>query len=191
MNFAVSLVLLSTYSAAHGIQVGFCNTRGAYVQANRERGVRKALELGAEYIFFIDSDMSFPDNALMRLLKADQAIVGATYVRRAPPYDNLAKTNGGDQSVSGLHELERIPTGMLLIKVDVFKTIPEPWFETNWNKEKNDFDGEDYAFCDLARRHGYKIWMDCDLSAEVIHWGEMGFKWTGEGKGYALIPEIV
>lgn len=185
MNFALSLVRMVAGSAMSGIKIGCLNSRGAYVQRNRFKGVRKAIEFGVDYVLFVDTDMSFPDNALVRLIAADKEIVGANYVRRAPPFDSLAKTNGG--LVSGVIEVEGMPTGLLLVKADVFKKLPEPWFEVNWNG--NDFVGEDYSFCGLAREHGFKIWMDCDLSAQVVHWGEMGFRWTGEGKGYGLVAE--
>lgn len=188
MNFATSLAGMVAGSAMGGIDVGVLNPRGAYVQKNRFRGVKKALEFGVDYILFIDTDMSFPNNSLVQLIKAEKDIVGANYVRRAPPYDSLAKTtNGKSQFVSGIVEVDWIPTGLLLVKTDVFRALPRPWFEVKWNGI--DYVGEDYSFCNLARNHGYKIWMDCDLSAQVVHWGEMGFKWTGEGQGYSFVAE--
>jgi glycosyltransferase involved in cell wall biosynthesis len=187
MNFTLSLALMAAGTSMSGIRLGFMNPRGIYIQKNRWRSVKKSLELGCEYILFIDSDMSFPPDALVRLLKADKDIVGANYVRRSPPYDSLAKANGGDQDVSGVVVVDGLPTGLLLIRSSVFDKLPQPWFDVTWNDE--DFLGEDYYFCNLAREHGFKIWMDCDLSAEVVHWGEMGFRWTGEGSGYKLVPE--
>ena len=103
---------------------------------------------------------------------------------RNQPHVSLAVPLGGVKaSVEGVTEVDALPTGMLLIKPHVFETLARPWFATPPN-EKLELQGEDYYFCARAKEAGFSIWMDCDLSLQVTHWGDMGFRWTAEG-GFA------
>ena len=177
-NFAIALA--SMCGTMFDVSIVIANPKGAYVHLNREHGVRLGLKYNASHILFIDTDMSFPPDTMRRLLKANKDIIGANYIRRTPPFEPLAATK--DHLVTratGLFEVRRMPTGLLLIKAEVFRRIPEPWFCVNWIG--SDIMGEDYLFCDMAREHGFEIWMDTNLSLEVVHWGEIGFRWSERG----------
>lgn len=87
----------------------------------------------ADYMFFIDSDMKLPPDALLRLLKHNVDIVGATYNKRVPPFETLGRLKGPkpseeDLAKGGLREAEQLPGGCLLIKMSVFDKITWPWF---------------------------------------------------------------
>jgi hypothetical protein len=181
MQFALALAGLVGTCTCSGVGIAMVNIQGVYLPVIRTSGVKKALDLGATHVLFVDSDMSFPVDGLHRLLRADRDIIGANYVRRQAPHDSLAKAkNGKDQDISGVVEVARLPTGFMLIKTDVFKCVPQPWFATPWNDDNEQITGEDYYFCDKARSHGLLIWMDADLSASIVHWGNVGYRWTGE-----------
>jgi len=194
MKFAIALAAMVGSSR---VPISLINVQNAYVDLARNLGVRKALTQNADYVLFCDSDMSFPPDALHRLLAADKDIIGANYIRRAQPHTSLAKPMGNESAeVAGIVEVEQLPTGFVLIKRVVFESMPEPWFWLSMNGRSttesldhymNGILGEDYHFCDKAREHGIRIWMDTELSLEVVHWGQMGFRWADNADRYERV----
>lgn len=179
VDFAKSLLELVTHSDDHFV---FINPRSSLVPVARNRGVTEALNNEVDYLLFLDSDMSFPAETAVRLMAAGKDIIGCNYLQRNPPHRSLAFPRGGGKKThsGGVVEVDRIPTGVMLVRRKVFETLPRPWFFTPV-RENGGILGEDYYFCDKAREAGFSVWMDCELSTQVVHWGEMGFRWNGTG----------
>lgn len=129
------------------------------------------------HLFFMDSDMTFPENTLSRLLAYDKDIVGGLYCMKLPPFATTAfvKPNGKIQNYvpkpgEGLKEVDAIGTGCLLIKREVFEKMTWPYF---WYEEdppgSEQMMTEDSYFCIKARELGYKVW--CDSSVLCGHVG--------------------
>jgi hypothetical protein len=72
----------------------------------------------------------------------------------------------------GLVEMQRLPTGCLLIRMAVFERLTKPYFRFLVDEEAGTLLGEDYAFCDTARLLGYRLWADFSLSQEIGHIGQ-------------------
>jgi hypothetical protein len=117
--------------------------------------------------------MTFPRTTLHRLLVHREAIVGATYVKRVPPYALLGSALEAHPTTDarGLTEMRRIPTGCLLIRLSVFDASAKPYFRYVTNETSGEIVGEDYVFCDRAREAGFRIWCDAALSLEIGHLG--------------------
>lgn len=137
--------------------------------------------LEVEWVLFLDSDMEFPPDLLFKLMAHQKDIIGCTYVRRSVPFDCLGKTLENKPQETGsqtLIEMAGMPTGCLLIKRSIFKTLKKPYFFFPWKEESeigaNDDTsfGEDYAFCAKARAAGHSIWLDAQLSKQVGHVSE-------------------
>jgi hypothetical protein len=128
-DMAMSFTALTQYASGHGIGTVLVNEKNSLVFAARNSMVKRALELNATHVFFVDSDMVLPHDVIPRLLAHDKDIVGATYTKRVPPY-NLLGVPGGpvDYAEGGLIEHALMPGGCMLIKTDVFKTVPWPWY---------------------------------------------------------------
>ena len=171
-DFALALAGLCT--ASHPLELVTINPKSSIVAVARNNGVARAQELGADVILFLDSDMVFPPNVLLRLMTHRKAIVGAIYTRRLPPYEILGSTLSRDLNVGedGLVEMTRMPTGCLLIAMKVFESLKRPYFRFGVNEETGAILGEDYAFCDDARKAGFHIWADMNLSREIGHIGQ-------------------
>lgn len=134
------------------------------------------LDHRTDYLLMIDSDMIFPMNALDRLLAHDVDIVGADYRRRRTPYDRLGiSVNPMPEDARGLHEMQMIPFGFILIKRKVFMTLPRPYFVRPY--KENGASTEDIYFCNNARQAGFKVWCDMDLTREVYHLGQQAVPW--------------
>lgn len=130
-DMSMALVGLGTYTMTQGAIVqAFMNEKSSMVTKARNSLAEKALNFGADAILFIDSDLVFPADALVRLLRHNLDIVGATYNKRVPPYETLGHFLGAprDLSAGGLVEADYLPGGFLLIRTSVLKGIPKPWF---------------------------------------------------------------
>jgi hypothetical protein len=158
----------------HPIETTVVNTKSSIVAEARNIAVQRAQEAGADYLLFLDSDMIFPQTVLHRLLLHQKDIVGAIYTKRVAPYDLLgtvlqdAEAPGAD----GLVEMQRLPTGCLLIRMAVFARMAKPYFHFTVDLEHGTLLGEDYVFCDRARQLGYRLWADFSLSQEIGHLGQ-------------------
>lgn len=53
----------------------------------RNYAVKQLLEQGFSYLFFLDSDIILPANAVMRLLETKLPLISCYYTHRFPPYD--------------------------------------------------------------------------------------------------------
>jgi hypothetical protein len=184
-NFAMALAACLYANGIRRQPVALINTKGSAIHKNRDNAVLEARRLECDHILFLDSDITFPPDALQRLLAHGKPIVGATYARRTAPHANLAKPKDGQGAdVSGLTEVDALPTGHLLIELAVFVQMKRPWFRFVAIEEGAVLHGipgpetlgEDYGFCEAARALGYAIWMDTDLSFDLVHWGECGWK---------------
>jgi glycosyltransferase involved in cell wall biosynthesis len=171
-DFALSLAGLC--NSTPPLETPIVNVKSSIIAIARNNAVARAQELGADYLLFLDSDMVFPRSTLLRLLAHGRDIVGATYLRRTPPFAilgaRLAEAPLGNSP--GLAEMQHLPTGCLLIRMKVFEAMTRPYFRFRHDETTGDVIGEDYDFCDRARQLGYRIWCDGALSFEIGHIGQ-------------------
>ena len=174
-DFALSLAGL--VNSTPPMETPVISAKSSIVAQARNNAVEMAQEFGADFIFFLDSDMVFPRDTLAQLLAHGREIVGATYVKRTPPHELLgAHLNpGGPPDPSGLLEMRHLPTGCLLIHKSVFDRLTRPYFRFLFDEESGHIIGEDYNFCDRAREAGFQVWCDPKLSFEIGHIGSQAF----------------
>jgi hypothetical protein len=124
-----------------------------------------------DYVMFLDTDLVIPRNVIERLLAHKKHIVCATYVRRGPPFDNLGHPvlESDRTAKTGLIQMSHVPTGCLLIKMDVFDRLVRPYFRFETDEVNGILRGEDYVFSEAVTKLGYSIWCDMDLSRELGH----------------------
>lgn len=134
----------------------------------REKVVRRALERGSEWVWFVDDDHTFGHTALLDLLAHDVPVVGALYLQRKTPFLPIAmgeKDENGWWPLDlekcpqhGLVSVDGIGTGGLLVKAEVFHELGEPWFQ--YTAEMS----EDLFFCRRVREElGLPIYVDLDV----------------------------
>ena len=123
----------------------------------------------------------FPADTLKKLLAHDKPVVGATYARRVPPFHALTMTEEGEHRhiTSGLQRVRLLPTGCMLIRMDVFDQLIKPYF--NLATEGDQLRGEDYYFCEQLLARGFEIWCDGDLSVQLGHIGQKINRILSEG----------
>lgn len=173
-DFAMSLTRMVVTTMSTGAEIMIVNPKSSLVQKGRWQGVKEALEQGADKIMFIDSDQTFPANALLRLLSHDLDIVGASYRLRQEKIEYTARNFDGSRikvnHYRGLRSVASNGLGFTLIDVDIFKLLSEPWFEVLFENGK--WISEDESFCfKVSDILGKTIWVDAGLTSEVGHIG--------------------
>ena len=157
--------------------------------------ITAALDAGCHYMLWLDADMRFPKDALVRLLAHNEPLVGINYsIRGVPPRfvaikkQTILEEDGtlipgkvletNEDSV-GLEKVDAVGFGLVLMKAVVTQGLPtdRPWFFYDWSKETGLLHvGEDVWFCKMVRVNGYDILVDHDLSKECAHTGQIEYK---------------
>lgn len=148
----------------------------------RERLGTMALELNAEFILWLDSDITFPATTAVRLMSHNEPLVAANYIRRQLPAKGVAYEVIGDWQnplpfdyQDTLVEVQGVGMGCMLMKTEILTKIPKPWFEFGWSPQSNDFLGEDMILCQKMSRAGYTVKIDTHISHELRHLGTWAF----------------
>ena len=162
---------------------------GTLLSAQRQDLAKSAIEAGCTHTMWLDSDMRFPKDTIIRLLKHDIGIVCANYAKRRFPTEPIAVRKNGkgedaktiqrvytEDHSTGLVDVDYCGMGVMLVKAEVYKTMEYPWFAIPWVPNAQDYMGEDVWFCRRAAENGTKTYIDQDLSKEVHHIGSFEFK---------------
>lgn len=169
----------------------------------RNRIAADALNAHYDRVLMVDNDIELPHDALRNLLEHDQLIVMGWYLNRysrgEEKYTCLFKRLFDWQMFTADELKEKRDSGEYLIRVkggglgcalikpDLFRVLPFPWFEwTDLERERMDVEsvyeckdafqsgGEDINFCNLVRDSGMIIYCDTRVACghefrTVIH----------------------
>lgn len=198
-TYAFSLAYLVSHYAANRVypeeaeqQIGFISIEGSMIGENRDIIVDEFLQTDGTHLLFIDDDMGFGMTSLHVLASKRQPIVGVTYRMKAPPAPFTAiALNGVDRVETtkekfGLEEAKVIGFGFTLIQREVFEKMPKPRFLPTYNYDVGKYSTEDVWFCAKARELGYKVYVDHDVSKQVLHQGALSYYWDKEYKDLEL-----
>ena len=162
---------LIKHSIESGLQVRRAQTSGALIANNRNALADKAIEHGADYLLYIDSDMTFDPDSLVRLVKLNQNIVSGLAVSRLAPFNPVAKVLDEDgfkykirkDLDKGLFfdDIDMVGCAFMLINTDVLRKLKKPYFAMPPYGEG--VMGEDVYFCRQAKEAGYKLCIDTSL----------------------------
>lgn len=161
----------------------FVGYSGMTFDHGRNTACKKLLELGWDYIFFLDDDVIPPPDAILRLINHKVPIISGIYYRRNLPITPVMLRNipEGRQWVTEyptntLIEVDFVGAGCFLIHRSVLESLPPlspkcHWFE--WRCDREDLPAsqqmsEDFAFCEHARNHGYKIMVDTSVQCKHV-----------------------
>ena len=162
----------------------WCMIGGSLIYDARDICVDTAIKEDFDYLMFIDSDIEFEPDAMLKLLDRNKDIVTGIYYKRGGDhspvvYRHIAPLEVGTRKVTCVTEtdvdrpffkVEGCGMGFCLIKVEVFKKLLEK-YPTCFTPI--DGLGEDLSFCYRAIQEGYEIWADGEIP--LNHWGEIAF----------------
>jgi len=141
--------------------------------------VKNALAHDATHVLFLDSDMVFPKDLLKRMLERDKDIIGLNCTTRGWPVTHIA--HGFDQQLidsryrTGMEKVQQVGLAVMLIKTKVLKALRPPMFMMEWVPDTGSYCGEDIYFCQVVQEAGFDVWVDHDLSKNILHVGRMAY----------------
>lgn len=144
------------------------------IQEMRNTITTRALELGCTHLIFLDADMVYPQDTLVRLLSHKKEIVGGLCFKRWPPFsptlfegEPYKMTLMDPYPEDSLVEVTATGTGCLLVDCRVFEDMIYPWWQFD-ETETGGPVGEDVKFCYKARELGYPVFVDTGLKIEHL-----------------------
>jgi len=168
------------YNVEHMIIVG------KPVADARNEACEMALERGCKYLFFLGDDVvPLSLNTLRQLIYRmetikDCGVIGGVYSTKCEPSAPLIFRENGqgsywDWKIGELIEITGIGMDCTLIRTEILKELPKPWFQTLDNDKFDDGINqadqwtEDLYFCKkVTETETWKIYADCSLMCE--HW---------------------
>jgi len=147
---------------------------GSVIAESRNQLANEALDNNATHLLWLDSDMHFPPNIVEKFLSYNKLIVAGNYSTRYSPQRSVAFVDPNNinkrlNQKSGLAKVWAVGMGCMLVDAQVYQQIPKPWHSHEYNKQTDNFGGEDIYFCNQAWNHGIDIYVDCD--AKLAHYG--------------------
>lgn len=178
-EFMRDVVNLCVTSARGGLAMTLAPIKGHTIDNAHMIMIDMAKQTGCTHLMLLETDQTFPPDALIRLLAHDKDVAAATYLTRSAPHLVLGvDLNGNPPDVTGgaLREVECVPFGVCLINLRVFEGLEEPWFREPWHAEQRRYLTDDYDFCRRIRANGFSVWLDGKMSQEVGHIGDQEWK---------------
>lgn len=164
-------------------ETNYCMISSSLIYDARDMMVGEAIKGNYDYLLFVDSDIEFEKDALLRLLNRRLDIVTAIYYKRGGEHDPVIYRKIApltkEREVTCVTETEvdrdlfpiaGCGMGFCLIKVDVLKDMIKRYPSLFC---PIDGLGEDLSFCYRASECGYEIY--ADGSIPLNHWGEIAF----------------
>jgi hypothetical protein len=156
----------------------FANPARMSIDRMRNMTAKTALEVGAEYILFLDDDVLVePNLGLKQLLDCKADIASGKVCVRGYPFDYMAfKNNNSDElrilnklPKHGIYDCDAVGFSFALLKVSLLKRLQPPYFITGVNHT------EDIYYCLKARQVAPKctIKINCDCECGHILWPEV------------------
>lgn len=189
-DFAMSVIALYAYCASvkpegwSTLEICIDNVKGSVLSTLRTNLVKKALEIEATHVFFVDSDMTFPPFALHQLLSHKVQVVACNCVTKTLPANPTARMRDDSRrgvplwcsgKGEGLKEVWRVGTGVMLIETDVFRSLDRPYFDIRWDETTESYVGEDWRLCERLEEKGIPIFIDQALSGAIGHLGTLNY----------------
>lgn len=142
-----------------------------HVHVAREEMAKTALVSNCDFLFMLDDDMICDDDLFEKLYASQKDIIAPlAFTRNFPHKPVIYNCIEGWDTVSqtehftnyavmnypknSLKEVDAVGFGAVLIKVDCFRKMAQPWFMNPYKT------GEDINFCYEAKKYGFKTWVD-------------------------------
>lgn len=180
-----------------------------YISAARATMLRKALDAKADEIMFIDTDVSWRPEDMIKILSTEGEVVAGTYRFKndTEEYMGSIKSDLNNRPVvrksDGAIAAISVPAGFLKVSRSAVNLLMEKYPELCYGEHVNpSFDlfqhgahnriywGEDFAFCRRWTDIGGEIWlvpdMDLDHHGAAGRQGEEGEVWKGNFHRFLL-----
>ena len=181
-EYSYSLALMIPYMKATYLVDQFENS---LLSEGRTDKFFSARDIEADYLMFVDSDMMFPPDALMKLIAHKRDIMTGVYFRRGAPYSPIIydfMPNGRVRNYTTIPDkpfkVDACGAGFLLISKKVLKAytkevamrqpgmfldgyMGQPFHHISFMTDNGPEQlSEDVSFCHRMKALGFEIWAD-------------------------------
>jgi glycosyltransferase involved in cell wall biosynthesis len=202
INTMISMTKLVKELTKAGLEWQIETVKSPYVSKARNTLTALFLRSKYDYLLFIDADVEFEPEAVIRMLVTKKDIILTPYRVKFPHDPNLTKYSisfPDDNKVpilpGDLVEISEGPAGLMLTHRKVFEFLMDScpslkikhphkkesdpylynFWDTTFDLDQGLWRGEDISFCRLARDYGFKIY--ANIKSRITHHGSYG--WTG------------
>jgi hypothetical protein len=191
-EYMMSLIKLTHYLRDQNIgYILFPIVFESLVSRARNASVAHFLNSDCTHLMFIDADIEFDPESVLRLLMHDQDVISGVYAKKYYVMDRITSGQevvdfpiSGDISLDekGLLNSTYLPTGFLMIKRVVFDKLVACYPHLKYNNDINGYGNLDtfYDFFQVSVRNGI---------LESEDWGFCSL-WRGVGGAVLIDPEI-
>ena len=203
INTMLSVTRLVKEFTKAGLEWQIETVKSPYVSKARNALTALFLRSKYDYLLFIDADVEFNPEAVIRMLVTKKDIILTPYRVKFPQDVNIAKYSVSfpdDKNVNilpgDLVEISEGPAGLMLIHRKVFEFLMDScprlkikhpfqkesdpylynFWDTTFDMYQGLWRGEDISFCRLARDYGFKIY--ANIKSQTTHHGSYG--WPGK-----------
>lgn len=168
-----------------------------YISAARSAMTRKAMDVKADVIVYIDHDVSWDPNDLLKLIETEGDVVAGTYRFKSNEEEKYMGSLMSDEdglpivrASDGALKAAMAPAGFLKVTKEALHKIAVKYPELlygdpfnycidlfNHGANKGIWWGEDYAFCRRWLDMGEDIWTPPNMN--IHHWGSDGTCFKG------------
>lgn len=198
-EYMMSLIKLTHYLRDQNIgYVLFPIVFESLVSRARNASVAHFLNSDCTHLMFIDADIEFDPESVLRLLMHDQPVISGVYAKK---YYVMERISSGQEVVDfpisgdialnekGLLSSTYLPTGFLMIKRVVFDQLIINYPHLKYNNDINGYgnldtfydffpvsirngilESEDWGFCSLWRSVGGSVFIDPEIKLGHIGW---------------------
>ncbi len=203
INTMLSVTRLVKEFTKAGLEWQIETVKSPYVSKARNALTALFLRSKYDYLLFIDADVEFNPEAVIRMLVTKKDIILTPYRVKFPQDVNFTKYSVSfpdDKNVTilpgDLVEISEGPAGLMLIHRKVFEFLMDSctrlkikhpfkkesdpylynFWDTTFDMDNGLWRGEDISFCRLARDYGFKIY--ANIKSRTTHHGSYG--WPGK-----------
>ncbi len=190
--WGISLFMAGISGAFMDYEVNVEGISYPYPDGSMNIATASFMKRGFDRMLVIDTDEVFEPEDIKKLLSHDLPFVSGIYPKKRPGLEFAIGALEGDNPLAddgrpSLREVVRVPRGFCAIKREVFETMkphaptyiaPETDLEeTDYWRHLPGGHSEDFAFCDLYRSLGGKVFVDIDV--RVKHEGSCSYPISG------------
>jgi glycosyltransferase involved in cell wall biosynthesis len=191
--YAAALATATAYLAAHGVPHSVAMFEDSLVCRGRNRAAHEAMTRDFSHLLFIDADIQFKPEDIIRLLALDKDVAVGAY-RKKNDRDEFAMSWLPDASrhleqcaETGAVKIANAGTGFMLIKSSVFQALADAMPDIAYDdlspiapakvmhaffevevRDRRQW-SEDFVFCERWRAIGGEVWLHPEIT--LSHWG--------------------
>ena len=179
MKVETCVSLIDTFSAlgGSGVECRFKSVKSSLVTHGRNLLTAGFLDSGFDYMLFVDADVEFKPEAVMRMLVPEKDIICTPYRNKEDPWISRYSVKFEDKNNIkilewDLVEIEEGPAGLMLIHRSVFEKLMDkhPELKVNFNKATREkMNKEIGAVEDAINRYMYNFW-DTTFRLDTGEW---------------------